>query len=57
MGDGGDGMTTDVVIVEFKKSGGQLGLKQEMVISQSGHGILTGADGANPNGFDLDYLQ
>jgi hypothetical protein len=47
-------VVTDVVIVEFSKSGGVTGLQQKMIISNNGHGILTGPQGANPNGFDLD---
>ena len=47
-------MVTDVVIVEFTKSGGITGLQQKMIISNNGHGILTGTQTANPDGFDLD---
>lgn len=47
-------MSTQVVIVEFKKMGGLAGLQEQMLISNNGHGILSGTPNADPNGFDLD---
>lgn len=50
-------MSTEVVIVEFTKSGGILGVTERMIISNNGHAILSGIEGANPNGFDIDERE